>query len=41
MRKHERKNIVYVDFIDLEKVHGRDNREALWQLLRRYDVGGG
>ena len=26
-------------FIDLEKVYDRVNREALWQVLRMYDVG--
>ena len=35
-----RKNIVYVSFIDLEKVYNRINRESLWQMLRMYDVGG-
>ena len=39
MRKQERKNTVYVGFIDLEKLYNRVNREALWQALRRYDVG--
>ena len=29
-----------VGFIDLEKVYNRVNREALWQMLRMYDVGG-
>ena len=32
---------MYVDFIDLEKAYDRDNREALWQVLKMYDVGGG
>ena len=27
-------------FIDLEKAYSRVNREALWQVLRMYDVGG-
>ena len=27
-------------FIDLEKTYDRVNREALWQVLRMYDVGG-
>ena len=27
-------------FMDLEKVYDRVNREALWQVLRMYDVGG-
>ena len=37
MRKHERKNMVYVRFINLGKAYDRVNREALWQLLRMYD----
>ena len=40
-RKHERKNVVYVSFIDLEKPYDRVNREALWQMLRMYDWGRG
>ena len=39
MRKHRRKNIVYLGFMDLEKAYDRVNREALWQVLRMYDVG--
>ena len=27
-------------FMDLKKVYDRVNREALWQVLRMYDVGG-
>ena len=27
-------------FIDLEKAYNRVNWEALWQVLRLYDVGG-
>ena len=27
-------------FIDFEKAHNGDNREALWQVLRIYDVDG-
>ena len=38
MRKHEKKCSVYVGFMDLEKVYDRVNREALWQVLRVYDV---
>ena len=34
-----RKNAVYVGFIDLEKAYDRVNKEALWQVLRMYDVG--
>ena len=41
MRKQERKKCrVYVGFIDLEKAYDRVNREALWQVLRMYDVVG-
>ena len=39
MRKRENK-AVYVGFIDLEKEYDRVNREALWKVLRMYDVGG-
>ena len=35
----EKKRRVYVDFMDVEKAYGRVNREALWQVLRMYDVG--
>ena len=31
---------VYVGFMDLEKVYDGVNMEALWQVLRMYDVGG-
>ena len=31
---------VYVGFMDLEKAYERVNREALWQVLRMYGVGG-
>ena len=27
-------------FIDLQKAYNRIKREALWQVLRMYDVGG-
>ena len=27
-------------FIDLEKVYNKVNREAWWQVLKMYDVGG-
>ena len=36
----EKKCRVYVGFMDLEKTYDRINREALWQVLRMYDVGG-
>ena len=39
-KAREKKCRVYVDFIDLEKTYDRVNREALWQELRIYDVGG-
>ena len=39
MRKHKRKNVVYVGFMNLEKAYDRVNRKALWQVLRMYDMG--
>ena len=27
-------------FIDLEKLYGTVHKEALWQVLKMYDVGG-
>ena len=39
MRENERKNIVHVVFIDLEKAYDRVNREAFCHVLRMYDVG--
>ncbi len=30
---------MYAAFIDLEKAYDRVNREALWSMLRIYDVG--
>ena len=40
MRKHERKKCsMYMGFMNLEKAYDRINREALWQVLRMYDVG--
>ena len=31
---------MYVIFINLEKAYDSVNKEALWQVLRMYDVGG-
>ena len=39
-KSREKKRRVYVGFIDLEKAYDRVNREALWQVLKMYDVGG-
>ena len=39
MRKQEIGNAVYLGFIDLEKAYYRVNMEALWQVLRMYDIG--
>ena len=33
MRKHERKNMVYVGFMDLEKAYGRVNSEKCMILV--------
>ena len=30
---------MYVGFTDLEKTYDRVNREALWQVLKVYDMG--
>ena len=38
-RESKRKNRVYVGFIDFKKIYNRVNREALWQVLRMYDMG--
>ena len=38
-KAREKKHRGYVSFIDLEKPYDRVNREALWQVLRMYDVG--
>ena len=40
MRKQEKKNAVYVGFIYLEKAYDRVDREALWQVLTMYHIGG-
>ena len=39
-KTREKKCRVYVGFMDLEKLYDTVNREALWQILRMYDVGG-
>ena len=31
---------MYVGFMDLDKAYDRVNREAVWQVLKMYDVGG-
>ena len=36
--RESRKNVVYVGFIDLEREYDRINREALFQVLRMYNV---
>ena len=35
----EKKRRVYVGFMDMEKKYDKFKREALWQVLRIYDVG--
>ena len=39
-KAREKKCSLYVAFIDLEKAYDKVNKEALWQVLRVYDVGG-
>ena len=39
-KSREKKRRVYVGFMDLEKAYDRVNREALWKVVRMYDVGG-
>ena len=38
-RAREKKRRMYVRFMDLEKAYNKDNMEALWEVLRMYDVG--
>ena len=38
--KNGRKNVKYVGFMNFEKPYDRVNREALWRMLRMYDVDG-
>ena len=40
MRKQGRTNVEYVSFMVLEHAYDRVNKEALWQVLRIYNVGG-
>ena len=35
-----KKCLVYMGFMDLEKTYDRVNGEALWQVLKMYDVYG-
>ena len=39
-KAREKKCRVYVGFMDLEKAYDMINREALWEVLRMYDVCG-
>ena len=39
-KAREKKCSVYVGLMNLEKAYDMINREALWQVLRMYDVGG-
>ena len=39
-KAHEKKQMIYAWFIYLEKASDSINREALYQELRMYDVGG-
>ena len=39
-KAQEKKWRVYVGFMDLKKAYDWVNWEALWQVLRMYDVGG-
>ena len=39
-KAREKKCRVYVGLMDLEKAYDRVNKEALWQVLKMYDVGG-
>ena len=36
----EKKNKLYLGFMDLEQAYDRINWEALWQVLMIYGVGG-
>ena len=39
-KARETKFRMYVGFMNKEKTYDKVNREALWQVLRMYDVGG-
>ena len=39
-KARKKKRRVHLGFVDSEKAYDRVNREALWQVLRMYDVGG-
>ena len=36
----EKRKLVYMAFMDLEKAYDRVDREALWQVMRIYGIGG-
>ena len=38
-KAHEKKQRVYVGFMDLEKAYDRVNKKPLWQVLKIYDLG--
>ena len=39
-KMREKKRSLYVAFMDLEKAYDRVDREAMWQVLRIYGIGG-
>ena len=39
-KARKKKRRMYVSFVDLDKAYEGVNREALWQVLRMYDVYG-
>ena len=39
-KMREKKNKFYLSFMDLQQAYDRFNREALWQVLVIYGVGG-
>ena len=36
----EKKRKVYVAFMDLEKAYDRVDRDAMWQVMEIYGIGG-